>query len=98
MNKLTLSALALLMTLGLAACSQDDNEGVDLEEAGDNVEEMADDAGDAVEETYEDATGQNDSAWDETKDAAGDAAEEKTPQEHHRRLSEMDRTGGSGSS
>ena len=36
MNKLTLSALALLMTLGLAACSQDDNEGVDLEEAGDN--------------------------------------------------------------
>ena len=51
MNKLTLSALALLMTLGLAACSQDDNEGVDLEEAGDNVEEMADDAGDAVEET-----------------------------------------------
>lgn len=76
MNKLTLSALALLMTLGLAACSQDDNEGADFEEAGDNIEDMADDAGDSVEETYEDATGQNDSAWDETKDTAGDAAEE----------------------
>jgi hypothetical protein len=54
MNKLTLSTLALLLTLGLTACSQDDNEGVDLEKAGDNVEEMTDDAGDTVEEAAED--------------------------------------------
>ena len=75
-SKLTLSALALMMALGLAACSQDDNEGADFGEAGDNIDNMADDAGDSVEETYEDATGQNDSAWDKTKDTAEDAGEE----------------------
>ena len=76
MNKLIPGTMALLMTLGLAACSQDDNEGADFGEAGDNIDNMADDASDSVEETYEDATGQNDSAWDKTKDAAEDAGEE----------------------
>jgi len=76
MKKVTISALALVMTLGLAGCSSDDDEMVDLDEAGDNISNMADDAGDSVEETYEDATGQNDSAWDKTKDSVGDAGEE----------------------
>ena len=51
MNKLTLSALALTMTLGLAACSDEPDEGVDLEKAGDNAGEMMDEAGDSIEET-----------------------------------------------
>jgi outer membrane murein-binding lipoprotein Lpp len=76
MNKLTISALALVMTLGLAGCSSDDDEVVDLDQAGDNISNMADDAGDSIEETYEDVTGQNDSTWDKTKDAVGDAGEE----------------------
>jgi ElaB/YqjD/DUF883 family membrane-anchored ribosome-binding protein len=76
MKKFTISALALVMTLGLAGCSSDDDEMVDLDKAGDNISNMADDAGDAVEESYEDVTGQNDSASDKTKDAAGDAGEE----------------------
>ncbi|WP_228702855.1 YgdI/YgdR family lipoprotein [Marinobacter gelidimuriae] len=75
MKKFTISALALVMTLGLAGCSSDDDEMVDLDKAGDNISNMADDAGDAIEESYEDVTGQNDSAWEETKDAAGDAGE-----------------------
>ena len=73
MNKFTLSALAIAMTLGLAACSSED-EGVDMDQAADNAEEMMDDAGDAAENTYEDATGQ--SAWEQTEDAVEDTAEE----------------------
>ena len=73
MNKFTLSALAFAMTLGLAACSSED-EGADFDQAADNAEEMMDDAGDAAENTYEDATGQ--SAWEQTEDAVEDTAEE----------------------
>jgi len=62
MKKFTISALALVMTLGLAGCSSDDDEMVDLDKAGDNISNMADDAGDAIEESYEDVTGQNDRA------------------------------------
>lgn len=39
MNKLTWSALALLMTLGLAACSSESDEGADFEQAGENAGE-----------------------------------------------------------
>jgi len=74
MKKLTLAALIMFMTLGLAACSQDDEESMDMEEAaeqaGDSVEEAADETGDAMEEGAE-----------ETQDAAedlGDEAEEET--------------------
>ncbi|HLV77439.1 MAG TPA: hypothetical protein VKY53_05885 [Marinobacter sp.] len=74
MNKLTISALALLMTLGLAACSSED-EGPDFERAGDNAAEMLDDAGDSIEETYEEATGQDEGAWGEMKEGAEDAAD-----------------------
>jgi len=76
MKKVTISALALVMTLGLAGCSSDDEEVLDLDQAGDNVSNMADDAGDAIEETYEDVSGQNDSALEETKDNVRDAGEE----------------------
>lgn len=67
MNKLTLSALALMMTLGLAACSQED-EGADFEEAGENAGEMMNDAGDSMEEGIDD--------MGESADEAGDSMEE----------------------
>ena len=59
MNKFTLSALALVATLGLSACSSESDEGADFEEAGENAEEMMDDAANATEETWEEATGQD---------------------------------------
>jgi phosphate uptake regulator len=74
MNKLTLSAIALLMTLGLAGCSQDD-EAVDLDEAGENVQEMADDAADAAEEMGEDIGDAAEDASDEVKDSYNEATE-----------------------
>lgn len=83
MNKLTLSALLMFLTLGLAACSSEDNEGADFGEAADNAEEMVDDAGNSVEETYEEATGQDEGVMGEMKEGAentgeaiGDAADE----------------------
>jgi ElaB/YqjD/DUF883 family membrane-anchored ribosome-binding protein len=76
MRKFTIGALALVLTMGLAGCSSDDDEMVDLDKAGDNISNMADDAGDAIEESYEDITGQNDSAGEEIKDAAEDMGEE----------------------
>ena len=48
MNKLTLSALLMVLTLGLAACSSEDNEGVDVEQAADNAGEMMEDAADGL--------------------------------------------------
>ncbi|MFL1454766.1 hypothetical protein ACJO5Y_10015 [Marinobacter sp. GN3S48] len=72
MNKLTLSALALIMTLGLAACSQEDDEGADFEEAADNAGEMMDDAGDSIEEGAEDTADE----MGEAADDAGDSMEE----------------------
>ena len=57
MNKFTLSALALVATLGLSACSSESDEGADFEEAGENAEEMMDDAANATEETWEEASG-----------------------------------------
>lgn len=76
MKKVTIGALALVMSLGLAGCSSEDDQAVDLDKAGDNISNMADDASDSIEETYEDATGQNDSAWEKTQDSVGDAGEE----------------------
>ncbi|MEX2473611.1 hypothetical protein [Marinobacter sp.] len=77
MNKLTLSALALLMTLGLAACSQED-EGADFEEAADNAAEMADDAGDSIEEGAEEAGDEMGDAADEAGDSMEEGYEEAT--------------------
>lgn len=50
LNKKTLSAtlLALFVSLGLAACSDDS-----AEEAGEHIDEMVDDAGNAVEDACE---------------------------------------------
>lgn len=83
MNKLTLSALLLMLTLGLAACGSEDNEGADFDQAADNAEDMLDDAGDSAEETYEEATGQDKGAMGELKEGAenvgddiGDAADD----------------------
>lgn len=79
MNKLTLSTLALLLTLGIAGCSDNESEGVDMEKAADNAEEMTEDAGDAIEETYEDATGQQEGPVEqagESMEEAGDEVEE----------------------
>ena len=76
MKKVTISALALVMTLGLAGCGSGDDDVVDFDKAGDNMSNTADDTGDSIEESYEDATGQNDTAWERTKDNVGDAGEE----------------------
>lgn len=67
MKTLTLSALALVLSMGLAGCSQDDSEGVNIDKAADNAGDIANDAGDAigeaaenskeaVKQTYNDAT------------------------------------------
>ena len=78
MNKFTLSALALVATLGLSACSSESDEGADFEEAGENAEEMMDDAANATEETWEEATGQDEGVIGEMQEAdeAGDSMEE----------------------
>ena len=76
MSKLTLSALALFTTLGLAACSSDNDEGADFERAGENAGEMIDDGVDATQETWDDATGQDQSTWDDMRDGADDAVDE----------------------
>lgn len=73
MNKLTLSALVLMMTLGLAACSQED-EGADFEQAADNAGDMMEDAGESMDEAIED-TGD---AMEETGDAMEESYEEAT--------------------
>ncbi|HEA53969.1 hypothetical protein LCGC14_0925130 [marine sediment metagenome] len=76
MNKLTLSALLMSLTLGLAACSSDDDEGADFGKAADNVKEMADDAGNSMEETYEEATGQDKGVMGEMKEGAENVGDE----------------------
>ncbi|MFO7529141.1 MAG: hypothetical protein R6W86_10110 [Marinobacter sp.] len=72
MKKQMLVAMALAASLGLVACSSEDeeaNQGVDIEQAADNAGDMAEEAGDAVgdaaeetaeevEEGYDDATQQ----------------------------------------
>ncbi|MEQ9544585.1 MAG: hypothetical protein RIK85_01095 [Marinobacter sp.] len=73
MNKLTLSALALLMTLGLAACSQED-EGANFEQAADNAGDMMEDAGESMDEAIED-TGD---AMEEAGDSMQESYEEAT--------------------
>ena len=70
MNKLTLSALLMFLTLGLAACSSEDNEGVDVEQAADNAGDIMEDAADSTEETVEEATGQDESAMGELEEGA----------------------------
>lgn len=75
MNKLTLGTLVMFLTLGLAACSSED-EGADFDQAADNAAEIADDAGDSVEETYEEATGQDEGAVGEMKEGVENAGEE----------------------
>ena len=62
MNKLTLSALLMVLTLGLAACGSEEEDESAFDQAAEDAEEMADDAGNAAEETYEEATGQDESA------------------------------------
>lgn len=74
MNKFTLSALALVMSLGLAACSSED-EGVDFEKAGENAGEIVDDAANATEETWEEATGQDEGVMGELREGAENAGE-----------------------
>ncbi|MGO1502111.1 MAG: hypothetical protein ACTHWH_12610 [Marinobacter sp.] len=76
MNKLTLSALLMFLTLGLAACSSDDNEGADFDKAADNAGDMVDDAGNSMEETYEEATGQDEGVAGEMKEGAENAGDE----------------------
>lgn len=75
MNKLTLSAFIMFLTLGLAACSSED-EGADFEKAADNAEEIMDDAGNSVEESYEEATGQDEGVLGEMKEGVENAGEE----------------------
>ncbi|KEF31458.1 MAG: hypothetical protein EP339_11045 [Gammaproteobacteria bacterium] len=76
MKKLTLGTLAFVMALGLAACSSEENEGVDVEQAADNAGDMMDDAGDSMEETYEEATGQDEGALGELQEGAENAMDE----------------------
>ncbi|WP_297791574.1 hypothetical protein [uncultured Marinobacter sp.] len=73
MNKLTLSALVLMMTLGLAACSQED-EGADFEKAADNAGDMMEDAGESMDEAIDD-TGD---AMEEAGDSMEESYEEAT--------------------
>ncbi|MBB5321648.1 hypothetical protein [Marinobacter oulmenensis] len=75
MNKLTLSALIMVLTLGLAACSSED-ESTDFEDAAENTEDMVDDAGNAVEESYEEATGQDEGVMGEMEEGVENAGEE----------------------
>ncbi|SHK32601.1 hypothetical protein SAMN05216369_1547 [Marinobacter antarcticus] len=75
MNKFTLSALLMFLTLGLAACSSEDNEGADFDKAADNAKEIVDDAGNSVEETYEEATGQDEGVIGEMKEGVENAGE-----------------------
>jgi hypothetical protein len=76
MNKFTLGALLMFLTLGLAACSSDDNEGADFDKAADNAGDMVDDAGNSIEETYEEATGQDEGVMGEMEEGAENAGEE----------------------
>lgn len=71
MNKLTLSALVLMMTLGLAACSQEDNKGPDVERAAENAGDIMEDAGDSMGESMEEA-------GEATQDAMDDMGDENT--------------------
>ncbi len=75
MNKLTLSTLALLMTLGLAACSSEENEGMDLEQAGDNADDMMEDAGESVGNAAENTKEVLKEAGEDVGEATEDAAD-----------------------
>ena len=66
MKKFTLSALLMVLALGLTACSSEESEGVDVEQAADNAEEMMEDAGEEMSEAAQEAA---DSAEDAYNDA-----------------------------
>ncbi|XKH02155.1 hypothetical protein LG325_05060 [Marinobacter nauticus] len=76
MNKMTLGALLVVSTLGLAACGSEEEQGSEFEQAAENTEEMVNDAGNAVGETYEETTGQDEGALGELQEGAAEAGEE----------------------
>lgn len=77
MNKLTLSALALLFTLGLAGCSDNEpDEGVDMEQAADNAGDMAEEAGENMEDAAEETGEAVEEGAEETGEAIEEAGEE----------------------
>ena len=93
MNKLTLSALILFMTLGLAACSDDEPEDAEPpaaraaefgEEAEQTMEEAAEETGEAMDEAAEETDEAMDDAGEDTEEAADETGEamEETEEEN----------------
>ena len=70
MKKLTLSFFTLMLLLGLAGCSDDSDEGADLDQAGaaESASDTADEMGEEMQEAGEE--------MDESMDEAGEEMEE----------------------
>lgn len=64
LHKILTVSLIALTPMVLTSCEEDD-----LEEAGDNIEEMAEDTGDAIENTADNVEDAAEDAWDEVEDA-----------------------------
>ncbi|GAA3574992.1 MAG: hypothetical protein MI794_08065 [Pseudomonadales bacterium] len=75
MRKPVAMTAAVLMAAGLAACSDNDEQALDLEQASDNAADIAQDAGDAAGDQIQEMTGDADTTWEKTKDTAGEVSE-----------------------